>query len=120
MEQVIHNRTSGNAWVSLPTPLPAVDGYVAVPDCSRLGKLVYLRYSGPWETFLVADCAMPKGTDGAYEWMTENGIGVEVDYETAVRWGIVGRGARVEIGRITDTFPLFYPAGNGGENNASD
>jgi len=44
----------------------------------------------------VADCAMPPGTDGAYEWMTENNILVEVDYETAERWGSVGGGIYIE------------------------
>jgi len=46
---------------------------------------------------VVADCSMPPGTDGAYEWMTNNNIVGEIDYDTAVRWGVVGRAARVQV-----------------------
>jgi hypothetical protein len=41
----------------------------------------------------VADCAGPDAVD----WMAANGILLEVGYETAVRWGTVGRGIEVEV-----------------------
>jgi hypothetical protein len=43
---------------------------------------------------LVADCA---GPDGTAEWMTANGILLEIGYKTAQRWGVVGRGIKVEV-----------------------
>jgi len=73
------------------------DKFVAVRDCDHIGEVLWLAPIGdPWEMFIVADCAMPPGTDGAYEWMTENNILVEVDYETAERWGSVGGGIYIE------------------------
>jgi len=103
MEQVVANRQSGKAWVSLPESLPGVDGFAAVADCYRIGDIIYLRPVGTrrWERFLIADCARPPGTDGSYEWMVRNGIVAEVDYPTAVRWDTVGRGIRVEVGMRT-------------------
>jgi len=96
MEEVVANRV---AWEQLPYPLPGVDGYVAVRDCDRIGDIMYLRpVGGEWEKFLVADCAMPPGTDGAWEWMTEYNILAEVDYWTAVRWKTVGSVIRAEVG----------------------
>ena len=73
------------------------DKFVAVRDCDHIGEVLWLAPIGdPWEMFIVADCAMPPGTDGAYEWMTRNNILVEVDYKTADRWGSVGRGIYIE------------------------
>ena len=73
------------------------DKFVAVRDCDLIGDVLWLAPIGdPWEMFVVADCAMPPGTDGAYEWMTRNNIQVEVDYQTALRWGSVGGGMLVE------------------------
>lgn len=111
MEQVIVNRQTGNAWVHLPSELPMVDGYAAVQDCSRLGEVLYLRPVGAqsWESFLVVDCAMLPGTDGAHEWMTENNIGVEVDYETALRWGTAGGGVKVESGWKPSRIGGYFP-----------
>lgn len=43
---------------------------------------------------LVADCA---ADDGTPEWMAANGILLEVGHETARRWGIVGRGVKVQV-----------------------
>ena len=75
------------------------DGYLAVRDCEFIGMNVWLRPLGQehWEHFVVVDCSMPPGTDGAYEWMTTNNIVGEIDYETASRWGVVGRAARVQV-----------------------
>jgi hypothetical protein len=44
---------------------------------------------------LVVDCAGIQ--DGGYDWMVRNGIVAEIDYESAVAWGTVGRGIRVDI-----------------------
>jgi hypothetical protein len=87
MAQVLHNRQTGNAWVSMPMDLPAHDGLIAVRDCEHLGEVWLLRPAGwtTWERHLVVDCARPPGTDGAYEFMS-SGIGVEVSYATALRW----------------------------------
>lgn len=75
------------------------DGYVAVRDCEFIGMNAWLRPLGQaqWEHFVVADCSMPPGTDGAYEWMTRNMIVAEIDYQTAARWDVVGRMARAQI-----------------------
>lgn len=43
---------------------------------------------------LVVDCA--QAGDGTVEWMRENNVVLEVDYQTAVRWGTVGRGIEVQ------------------------
>ena len=96
-QQVISNRQSGNAWVSLPQELPETDGYIAVKDCGELGDIWYIQspVSGEWESFLVIDCSRPEGTDGTIEWMEKWNIAMEVDYETAVRWRTVGRGIYV-------------------------
>lgn len=90
MEMVVSNRGMDGIYA---------DGFIAVRDCKHIGKVMWLRPIGQmdWERFVVADCSMPPGTDGAYEWMTDNRIVGEVDYETAVRWGVVGRAARVQV-----------------------
>ena len=77
------------------------DGYIAARDCQFIGKTVYLRPVGQerWERFIVADCSMPPGTDGTWEWMTTNQIVGEIDYDTAVRWNTIGRAAMVEVKR---------------------
>ena len=97
MEQVIENRQNGNAWVSLPKSLPKTDGYLAVMDCGTLGDIWYAQNPivGNWEKFVVVDCVMPAGTDGAIEWMERHRIFGEVDHETAERWDTVGRGINV-------------------------
>ena len=97
MDTVIDNRQS---WGQLPVNLMMYDGFVAVPECDRIGEVVFARPMGAdeWDMLLVTDCAMPVGTDGAYEWMVDNNILIEVDWVTAVRWGAVGGGARIEIG----------------------
>lgn len=96
-QQVIENRQSGNAWASLPRVLPETDGYIAVQECGELGDIWWIQnpLTDVWESFLVIDCSMPAGTDGTIEWMKENDIAMEVDYETAVRWETVGGGVWV-------------------------
>ena len=97
MEGVVAVRQSGATVADLPHDLPDVDGFVAVKDCDDIGEVIWLRPAGAdeWESFLVADCANP--ADGADLWMERNGILVEVDYNTAVRWGTVGKGINVEM-----------------------
>ncbi len=96
MTQVVYNRQNGHAWVSLPAELPHTDGYIAVVDCDQLGEVWWLRPvgAGDWESFLVVDCAHPHKSGGA--WMLRHNIGVEVDHETAQRWGTVGELIAVE------------------------
>ena len=100
MDLVVANRQSGNAWVHLPDDLPVVDGYIAVLNCDQLGETLWIKPDGMnvWEKHLIVDCSRPPRTDGTYEWMEDNNIGIEVSYETAVRWGAVGRGIKVHIG----------------------
>jgi len=71
------------------------DGYVAVVEHEFLGDILWLRpLSGNCESFQVVDWSSPymKRPDGMTggEWMTKHQIGVEVDAETAKRWGTVG------------------------------
>ena len=95
MDQVIAMRQSGRTAMDLPEVLPITDGFVAVEDCDRIGEIMWVRYDGGgWESFLVADCS---GHVETSEWMARNNICVEIDYETAARWNVVGHGAEVDI-----------------------
>ena len=119
MQEVVENRQAGRAWVSLPAELPELHGYIAVAHCAELGQVWWIRPrgsavvgqpgdelgqvqrvrpgTGEWERHLVVDCAAPG--DGTLEWMEANNVLVEVSYETAERWGVVGRGVPIEIGK---------------------
>lgn len=95
MQRVIHTRQAGLTAHKLPADLSAYDGFVAVEDCSQVGKEVYLRpKGGEWELFLIADCS---GHTATSQWMQRNNIIGEVDYETAVRWGTLHRGIKAEM-----------------------
>ena len=94
MEAVIAYRQTHPTAYAPPNPLPAVDGYIAVLDCAALGETWLLRHNGVVEAFLVVDCA---GDQATRDWMQRNGIIAEVDGKTALRWGVVGVGAFVEI-----------------------
>jgi hypothetical protein len=100
MQQVLHNRQTGNAWVSLPMDLPHYDGLIAVRDCEHLGEIWTIRPVGfpNWERHLVIDCARPAGYDNTRAWMTRRNIAVEVSHSTSLRWGSVGQ--LVEIERL--------------------
>lgn len=104
MELVIENRQNGNAWVSLPNVLPKTDGFIAVQDCSELENIWWVEnpQTKVWESMLIVDCARPEGTDGASEWMAENNIAMEVDYETARRWETIGS---LISARWSESFP---------------
>lgn len=106
MRTTINTRQTRPVAYSLPQQLPAVDGYVATQECTKIGTVVLLRPVGTqeWESFLIVDCASKKlGThnnnphDSSYAWMVRNNIIVEIDYETAVRWDTIGRGIEVEM-----------------------
>lgn len=96
MERVVANRQAGRARIRLPKTLPAVDGFVAAERCSDIGQVWTIRYRERVERFLVADCS---GSAATTRWMRRNNILVEIDHQTARRWGVVGRGARVEVCR---------------------
>jgi len=106
MARVIATRQAGLTARDLPLDLPPVDGYVAARYPDDIGRVVLLRPATQgretWERFLVVDCAGRsdrRESDGlsGLAWMLRYNILVEVDYETAVRWGTVGRGMRVEM-----------------------
>lgn len=82
--------------MDLPTTLPAVAGYVAVEDCSRIGDIIFMRRLGDkgWRPYLISDCSGHRATS---DWMLRNNICVEVDYQTAKRWETVGRAVDVEV-----------------------
>ena len=108
MEMVIENRQSGNAWVSLPRDLPRTDGWIAVQDCALLGDIWWVENpNGVWESMLIVDCARPPDTDLAYEWMEEENVAMEVDYQTAVRWGTVGKGIKALWSKKYPTGPML-------------
>lgn len=79
-----------------------VNGYVAVRERDDIGRLFWLRPvdAARWELFLAVDCA--GYSDGGYQWMLDGGIIAEIDYDSAIRWGVVGRGVRVEMRRMLD------------------
>jgi len=111
MEQVIRNRQRGCCGrYSLPAGLPPVDGYVAVQERADIGRLFWIRPLGSdeWERFLAVDCG--GFADGGYRWMIRNSILFEVDYQTAVRWGTVGRLIEVETKPVPPSLRRVWEA----------
>ena len=98
MEQVIENRLE---WGHIQST--NYSGFTAVPECSRIGDVILARADSEWEILLITDCARENNEDGAYEWMVSNQILLEVDWETAVRWGAVGGGTKIQT---SDNFTL--------------
>ena len=99
MQTVIRTRQAGlAARGNIPEVLPEVDGFIAVDDCRAIGDVWFIEYKGKSESFLVVDCA---GDLSTRQWMQRYHISVEVDYETAVRWGVVGRAAQPVV--VCDT-----------------
>jgi hypothetical protein len=95
MERVVANRQAGITDHDLPAELPPVAGFVAVKDCGEIGNVWLVRpEGGVWEFVLVADCS---GHEETSDWMRENGILIEVDHKTAIRWDVVGIGVEVEV-----------------------
>lgn len=83
----------------LPFSLPQHDVTIAARDCGDIGQVWLVRKEGAgrWERALVADCA---GSAATRAWMDRGNILLEIDGATARRWGVVGRGARIERGRL--------------------
>lgn len=92
MEQVVAIRRAGWTASPLPKELPPVVGFVAVKDCDRIGQIVALWHeSEGWAyPYLVSDCA--NRLEGHDEMMEKKGIVVEIDYNTAARWQVLGYG----------------------------
>jgi len=89
MEGVVYVRQHSDTWATLPVGIPPVIGFVAVDDCTEIGTLVWLWHeeelAGP---YWVADCRAASDIALA----GRKGIIVEVDYNTAKRWGTIGYG----------------------------
>lgn len=67
-----------------------VTGYIAVPDCGRVGDYAYIRVNdGPWERVRVFDCM---GDEGDISWWKQHNLIGEIDYYTALRYDVVGKG----------------------------
>ena len=94
MELVISNRQQMG---QLPWDLSGYTVFIAMESCDEVGRTKYLTWGdGSVERALVTDCS------GHYEtsqWMWENNIIAEVDYNTAYRHGFVGR---IWHGTLTD------------------
>lgn len=74
----------------LPMVLPQVNGYIAVSDCSKIGRV----WTVNGESMLVSDCA---GDNYTRQWMARGNIIVEIDFDTAKRWHTVGLAADVKV-----------------------
>lgn len=92
MEGVVRVRQS-EMWAvgSLPDELPPVIGFVARPNCGEIGQLVWIYHDGELAgPHLVADCC--NEMEGHCKAMERKCIVVEVDFNTAKRWKVLGRG----------------------------
>jgi len=83
-QTVIRNRQS---WGQLPTNIKDTN-YIALADCNLVGTRVLVCYEDCWFA-LVADCAGI--ADGGLSWMQTNNIAGEVDNDTAMREGCLGK-----------------------------
>ena len=94
MEQVVAIRRAGWTANPLPPELPHVIGFVARRDCSEIGQLVWMCHEseGCRGPYLVSDCA--NQLEGHDKMMEKMGIVVEIDYNTAARWQVLGYGPR--------------------------
>ena len=92
MEQVVAVRQAGWTANPLPPEFSHVIGFIARQDCSEIGRLVWIFHEseGVRGPYLVADCA--NKLEGHDRVMERKGIVVEVDFNTATRWGVVGFG----------------------------
>lgn len=87
-------------WGELPQDLSLYNGFVAVRNCTDIGKAYLIRRVGTeeWELFLAVDCASKtdrqSDTDprSGWEWMRDGNLLCEVGHQTAVRWDVVDRG----------------------------
>jgi hypothetical protein len=96
MQQVIDNRQHPerldlfDRMYALPLELPDVDGYAASQDCTDIGSIVWVQIDGKpeWYRLLIVDCASQtdaRESDGlsGYEWMVQNNVLLEWDFEFA-------------------------------------
>jgi hypothetical protein len=92
MEQVVYVRQhTASVWKTLPPDVPPVIGFVAVDDCVEIGSFVWLWHEDPPELagpYWVVDCRAAHDIALA----EQKGIIVEIDYNTATRWGVIGYG----------------------------
>lgn len=74
----------------LPEDLSMYDGFLAVPDCDRIGHVAWLSIQGgPWGLYMTMDCS---GHASTTEWMDRDRILAEVDFYTARDHGFLGEG----------------------------
>jgi len=85
----------------IPHDLSSYSGFMAVLESDNIGREYWVRpiNSSTWEKFLAVDCAGI--ADGGYSWMVNSGIIAEIDYDSAVRWGVVGIGVEIEMIPLT-------------------
>jgi hypothetical protein len=89
-EMVLYNRSVvGRTAYTLPEDREGVTGYIAVYDCEWIGQVVTVSWSNHVERLMVFDCA---GDDETRRWMKLWNVIGEVDFYTAQRWGMLGRG----------------------------
>jgi hypothetical protein len=89
-DQVLWNRSiPGRTAYTLPVEREGIDGYLAVAECERIGEVVTVSWRGRTERLMVFDCA---GDGRTRSWMKRGNILGELDYYTAKRWGVLGRG----------------------------
>lgn len=81
----------------IPADLTRYDGFVAVPYARDIGREYWIRPVGSdkWELFLAVDCGGV--ADGGQQWMLRNGILVEIDYNSAIRWNVLHRAVKIEM-----------------------
>ncbi|MFL5735695.1 MAG: hypothetical protein ACJ78Q_21260 [Chloroflexia bacterium] len=66
-----------------------VHGYAAVPNCARIGQVVWARLNGgPIERYHILDCSSPKDLPNH----RREGLVIEVDFESARRNGFTREG----------------------------
>lgn len=66
------------SWGHIPDDLSGYDVLLAVPDCGRVGHEAILVVGSDFYKALVFDCG---GDDGGHDWMIDNGIVAEVDWD---------------------------------------
>lgn len=77
-------------WGHIPEDISNYPVRLAVSDCGLIGATGWAKMDdGQLERMIVFDCS---GHPHTSKWMKDNNIIGEVDYDTAVRWGIEGRG----------------------------
>ena len=85
-EGVVAHRFANGWWRNTPPDdWQTVAGYAATTDCDQVGKVVLMRPVGAetWERVLVGDCV---GDVQTLNWMLDNNIVAELDYELFTRW----------------------------------